>query len=283
MKTNWAIGWFAGLAALCALVGFRPNPPTLVKEHRNLGSGGEITPFVWGDRLLVLKTVRTLDFTDKSHLEIHDENGKVLARFGNGFTFGSALVNAGVLHVFATEHKERRSIHAFTSSDLKHFDGRAVIVVDKYRVFNTSVCATPDGFVMAYETDEHPAFSIRFAHSKDLRHWSPLPQKFPLVKYTACPTIRFEGGWYYLFYLDNPGKRFFTEIARSRDLTNWQYSTKSFLRPGKGEGRNTSDIDLCEYQGSTLVYYLTGDQLTWGHLRRATYNGTARRMMESYF
>ena len=55
------------------------------------------------------------------------------------------------------------------------------------------------------------------------------------------------------------------------------------LDPVPGEGINNTDADLFEYEGSTYIYYATGDQATWGTIRVAMYAGPMKEMLEAHF
>lgn len=101
-------------------------------------------------------------------------------------------------------------------------------------------------------------------------------------RYTACPAIRFSGGYYYMIYLEQkPGPTYEPHIVRSRDLVHWESSPfnpvirfspedKIIANPNlsweernriaKAVNINNSDIDLCEFEGKTIIYYSWGNQ-----------------------
>ena len=73
-------------------------------------------------------------------------------------------------------------------------------------------------------------------------------------------------------------------LARSEDLAAWQLSPNNpILEACVGEGSNNSDVDLIEIDKRTWLYYCTGDQATWGELKRAVYPGPMREFFESRF
>jgi hypothetical protein len=143
---------------------------------------------------------------------------------------------------------------------------------------------------MAYESNDPVAFCFKFARSKDLQSWEKVPG---LVfrgtgnEYSACPVIRYVKPYYYVIYLHAaiPGHRGWVSfLARSNDLATWELSPKNpILEAGEGEGINNSDVDLIELDGQTQVYYCTGDQQTWGDLKRAVYPGPMADFFRSYF
>ena len=114
----------------------------------------------------------------------------------------------------------------FKSRDLANWESKVVITQENENLFNSSVCEGPDGFVMAYESNEpaYPAFTTKFARSKDLETWTKLPDStFGTNRYTACPCVRFVNGFYYVLYLENrrPRHYFETYVTRSKDLEHW--------------------------------------------------------------
>jgi len=143
---------------------------------------------------------------------------------------------------------------------------------------------------MAYESDRPVSFCFKFARSGDLRKWEKIPG---LVftgerrEYSACPVIRYFRPYYYVIYLHAaiPGHNGWVSfLARSKDLATWQLSPRSpILEAGPGEGSNNSDVDLVEIDGKTYVYYCTGDQQTWGDLKRAVYPGPMAEFFAGYF
>lgn len=46
---------------------------------------------------------------------------------------------------------------------------------------------------------------------------------------------------------------------------------------------NNCDVDLCEFEGKTHIFYLTGNQLTFGVMCEAVYDGTLQQYLEANF
>ena len=98
--------------------------------------------------------------------------------------------------------------------------GRAIPALELpgWGLFNTSVCKAGDRYVMAIEVGKPPEvvgvpFTARFAESKDLKAWKLLPEDrvFTKERYSACPSIRYLDGWFYMTYLEaRPGPRYET-------------------------------------------------------------------------
>jgi len=165
-----------------------------------------------------------------------------------------------------------------------------VIEQDNEHLFNSSVCKGPDGYVMAYESNDpqYPAFTIKFAHSADLDSWEKLPAAgFGTDRYTACPAVRYADGYYYVLYLENraPAHAFDTFITRSKDLINWERSRANPVLTAEGldEGINASDPDIIELDGATYVYFSVGDQLTWMNAKRSRYPGPMGAFFAHWF
>ncbi len=244
----------------------------------------EVSPFVWKGRLYLLECHRPASGGKREEyaLVIRDvETDAEVARFAEGYSLASAMVWRGKLRVFASrfEADNWNDVTMFSSADLKTWEQKVVIQQEPgERLFNSSVCRTRDGFVMAYETNDPkwPAFTARFARSRDGETWEKLPDAIlGSDRYAACPCIRYADGWYYVLYLEQrtPLWRFETYIARSRDLRNWELSAANpvLVPTALDDGINASDPDIVEYRGKTLLYYAVGDQRTWMNTKRAEY------------
>ena len=261
----------------------------------------ENTPVIFQSWLLLVANCRPggADAKGKdAYLYIDDlQTGKEVARFGQGYSFVSAYVNGGELNVFALEFADfgrvmnSTGIDRLVSSDLKTWKTEKVIFPDgDEHLFNSSVCRDDKGYVMAYESDKPVQFCFKFARSADLSKWEKIPG---LVftgekhEYSACPLIRYFKPYYYVIYLHAPieGRNgWISYLARSKDLVGWELSPYNpILEAGAGEGKNNPDVDILEYGGKTYLYYATGDQETWGTVRVALFDGTAKSFFETHF
>lgn len=255
----------------------------------------ELTPLIWKGRLCHMECIRPASGGKASdyYLSFKDaQTGEELGRCAEGYGLASAIVHDGVCYAFASrwENGNWRDVTLFRSRDLKRWESQPVLAGENEGVFNTSVCRGPDGFVMAYETNDaaYPAFTIKFARSTDLMHWTKLPEAtFGTNRYTACPCVRYARGWYYVLYLEQRSPRhvFETYITRSKDLRHWELSAANPVLRAEGldEGINASDPELVEVAGKTLVYFAVGDQLTWANIKRATYPGKLADFLESWY
>ena len=288
---HWPVEVFQTLLPAPPLPPFRAE---LRIDQPGLGDICEVSPAVWRDRLALLKCLRPATGGAKAdyHLQLEDvESGRVLARFAEGYSLASAFVNDGIFYAFASRYAPDgwNDVTVFKSKDFQTWEAHVAITQANEQLFNSSVCRGVDGFVMAYESNDprFPAFTIKFATSPDLEHWTKLPDAlFGTDRYAACPCLRYVDGWYYVLYLEHRTPRWFFEtyLARSRDLKSWELSPANpVLSPGPGDGINASDPDIVEFGGQTCLYYSVGDQRTWSKLKRAVYPGPLAEFFRTWF
>jgi hypothetical protein len=276
--------------------------PGLIKLPFNFGPGVmENSPVQFRNQTLLVYNRRddtknkTDDYTKSMFLLVRDlATGNELARFGEGHSFASALVNGNELNVFASQGSNRdwfQSIHRFRTTDLTNWVREPAIAREgEEHLFNCSVCRDDQGWLMAYESSLPVQFCFKFARSRDLSQWAKIPGLvFSGInrEYSACPVIRYFKPYYYVIYLHgsvpgHPG--WISYLARSQDLASWQLSPLNpILEAAAGEGCNNSDVDLFEYEGRTYLTYATGDQATWGTIRMAMYPGPMETFLRNCF
>lgn len=261
----------------------------------------ENTPVIFNSQLLLVSNHRPGGADAKgqdAYLYIDDlQTGSEVARFGQGHSFVSAIVEGSELNVFALEFSDFGRVNKSTgidrtfTTDLKTWKTEKVIIPEgNERLFNSSVCRDKEGFLMAYESDRPVTFCFKFARSTDLSSWEKIPGlAFTGVnrEYSACPVIRFFKPYYYVIYLHKAiegHNGWVSFMARTKDLIDWELSPfNPVLEAEMGEGRNNSDVDILEYGGRTYLYYATGDQETWGTVRVAMFEGEEKKFFESYF
>jgi len=235
------------------------------------------------------------------------------APFALGYHLGSAYVEGGRIYVYGVITWGAESIDVFWSDDLKTWQQQEAVRLPGWTIFNTSVCKDAQGYTMAIEIGE-PAevagigFTIFFARSKDARTWTlaPLDCVYTKERYSACPALRFYDGWYYMVYLEHYSPRWYfaPHIVRSKDLITWESSKLNpLMEPDSGDKKianprlsederkhiaeaediNNSDVDFCEFDGKTILYYSWGNQKGIEFLAEADYAGTERAFLEGYF
>jgi len=255
----------------------------------------EVSPFIWKDRLCLMECIRPGSGGTASDYYIvlkDSETGKELGRCATGYGLASLIVQNNNLYIFAShwDMGHWKDVTLFKSADLKHWDTQPVLEGDNEEIFNTSVSMDDNGFVLAYESNDHtyPAFTIKFARSSDLQNWEKLPEGiFGKNRYTACPTLHYSNGWYYLMYTEQRKPRwvFQTYITRSKDLSQWFTSTANPVLQAQGldEGINASDPEIIEFKNNTYIYFAVGDQRSWMNVKRIRFPGAMARFFETWY
>lgn len=291
------------------------RPP--IQKLGTIGPGVEATPFVHNSRLYLMIVDRSSPAKRpfRSRMVIRDlDTGKTLPPFGEGYTLASAYSEGGTVYVYATNRWGGDEIRLFRSSDLITWDSRQVLALPGWSVFNSSVCKTPDGYLMAFEFQknaesiEHHFYSTRFARSKDLVEWELTAPECVYSKdyYNACPVIDYVDGYIYAIHL-RAARGYESYLARSRDLVHWEGSPINPVLSASPEDRviadgvtlsadvqalmkqtrnyNNSDVDLCEFKGATHIFYSWGDQSSKGamFLSRAIFHGPKKDFLRAYF
>lgn len=272
----------------------------------------ETTPVVFSNRLYRFEWVRDGYWNNARKTNffrfIDSETGEATPPFADGHEFGSAFVEGNRVYVTGTLGRSR--VNLFVSRDLKQWDCHPVISDDRYGIFNTSLCRTPEDYVLMFEIDRPPdeagvAFTARFIRSRDLRAWTlTAPEcNYARDRYTAPHCLRWLKGWFYDFYLE-AHLGYEMRVARSRDLVHWQPSPlnpvlrasledKQVANPKLNERQrqriaeatnlNNSDIDFCPWQGRLVINYSWGNQLGVEHLAEAVYDGSLESFLSGWF
>jgi len=281
----------------------------------------EATPVVFKGKLYRYEYVRPPDQyprnkTSNSYFRFVDhETKKPTPGFAAGYHFGSAFVEDDIAYAFGVDKVGGERIQMFCSQDLMTWESREVLTLPGWKIYNNSVCKGRDGYVMAFEIGAPPeetgvGFTSRFAVSNDLRHWTltPFDHAYSRERYTACPALRYlpGDGFYYMIYLEGhfPDWKFESYIVRSRDLIHWESSPLNPLltmspedrlvanpaftpedraRIAAAENINNSDVDLCEFEGRTILTYSWGSQRGVEHLAEAVCPMPLKEFLQSFF
>lgn len=284
----------------------------------------ESTPVVWDGKLLRFEWVRNAAWGHRGGItrkvgcyqfvDMADESS--LGEFADDHAFGCCIAENGKMFVHGVRGQGGGNIiDTFVSADLKNWEQSVAIELDKnIKIFNTSVCKSPDGYIMAIEIGgENPIvgnpFTNIFARSDDLINWTLLDVDkycYSRDRYTACPCIRYFDGFYYIIYLEGaPLHRWLPYIVRTRDLANYEAGlTNPIFWPDADDKKvihperftkeeldyianavdcNNSDFDMCEFNGKTIITYSWGNQLGKEFLALAEYDGTNEEFVKSFF
>ena len=205
------------------------------------------------------------------------------------------------------------------SDNLDMWREKTALKIPGWRLWNTSVCKGPDRYVMAIEVsqtgdDIDPEigrpFTEFFATSANLTDWELMPCEccYTKQRYNACPALRFYDGWYYMICLEAlPVVRYAPYIYRTKNFIDWEVGFHNPIMMYNDEDRmikpgavypftekqmdllenhlniNNSDVDFCEFEGKTHIFYATGDQMSYSFLGEAVYNGPADAFCKSFF
>ncbi|MEX2671175.1 MAG: hypothetical protein WD294_03580 [Phycisphaeraceae bacterium] len=276
----------------------------------------ETTPIVFDDRLYRFESVRP-DYKgnegDQPYFRFIDvETGEPTPAFADGHALGSAYTEDGTMYVFGVRGWGTSTIYVFSSDDLQTWESQPALELPGWTIYNTTVCKADGRYVMGIEIGDPPevvgaGFTGRFAESKDLKDWTLMSDEHVFTKehYSACPSIRYIDGMFYMTYLHpQPGYHFETHIVRSTNLIDWEASQlnpimkcspedKQIANPNvtadeKDEisnalDRNNSDVDFCEFDGELVIYYSWGDQVGNEFLAEARYDGTLKQFFLDSF
>lgn len=276
----------------------------------------ETTPIVFQNRLYRFEYVRSNYKPNKTGIPffrfIDVDSGESTPAFAHGFHLGSAYVDDDRVFVYGVDAWGGSKIKVFWSRDLKEWRSEDALILPGCGIYNNSLCRSRDHYIMAIELGE-PAglvgvrFTIFFAESDDLLKWSmrPFNEAFSKDRYTACPAIRWLDGYYYMVYLEQTlGLTYEPYTIRSRNLVDWQSSPfNPVMRPSAEDKKiaserltaeqrnrianavniNNSDLDFCEFNGKTIIYYSWGDQRGTEFLAEAVYEGGLEDFFRSFF
>jgi hypothetical protein len=244
----------------------------------------ESTPVVFNNQLLMVSFNQGHGDTSWSTI-IRDYNTRQIVKvvlWNLGYMgFGSAIVVNNTMYLFSSTGL---GITMMKSSDLnnwtKPISVLAPLAGNPY--YNTSVAPAENGFVMAYEVGGGDGYQWQVATSPDLVNWTRVGQQFTLESYAACPTVRYVNGYYQFIYLamapsiEGPNGMV-SKVARTKDFITYEIAPRVLIAPTHdktNEGKNTSDVDLVEFNGKVYLNYINGNQSGWGSQMWATYNGT---------
>ena len=293
-----------------------------IRKLGAVSPNGESSPFVFGGEAYRLELEDRSHGTDSSAPTValirRRETGEVLSRFGAGCYYYSLYQESGAVYVIGT-----RSIHPglsgdtlilFESRDLVSWSSRVLLTHPGWRYCNTSLTKGPEGYVLCMEANEPRdqvgvPFTAFFATSPDMKTWTFMdPDKgFPKHRYLGGPWLRFSRGWYYLIAVTElPCCRYTNYIYRTRDFETWQVGIYNpILMPGEADRKispyafdmspqllrqirtgfisNNSDIDMCDWQGKTLITYNVGNLLGFYYMAEAVYDGSVDEFLAACF
>ncbi len=273
--------------------------PWLFEYLRNRDSGDG-----WG-------TGKASCFRFRSLTDLH----RFSAPFGHGLHMGNAFVAPdGRMIVTAVEGWGKGRFYQLESSDLEHWsEPRVILENPTWEGYNTTVCQANDRFVLAFELGKPEElvkipFTMFFAESTDLKTWKLIPDAlFGQDRYTGAPMLRWHHGFFYFFHLEGSYEEgFATVVARSRNLRDWEWGNRPVLQRSRDDREilpaiakdftpeqllkvatavniNTSDLDMCDFNGKLKMCYSWGNQRGVEFLALAEADCTEQEFCPSFF
>ncbi len=198
----------------------------------------EMTPFVWGGRLMRLELCWGREgneyVIETTHSLIRDvETGEVVSRTAYGMCFTSGYLEGDTFYVLATVGSGPKlcgdTIKLYSTKDLVNWEERILFHREGWEFFNTSLAKGDDGYVLLLEVGGSPeddpgkTFTAYFAKSTDMINWEMLPfdTAFPKEMYCGAPYMRYHNNYYYIFLLlPLPFRRFAHYIFRTKDFND---------------------------------------------------------------
>lgn len=283
----------------------------------------ETTPFVWKEKLYYFEWHRDCCGGDLYEADISGnyrimdfESGEVVCDFAEGHSFGACYVENERIYVIGVRGGFGGSVlDLYVSDDLISWKQHEVFNDTEWKMYNTSICKGENGYIMTLEIDypkeiagDNP-YTIVFMYSENLYDWKLMDTDkhiYSKDRYTACPVIKYIGGYYYMIYLEILALyNCLPCIVRSKDLKSWDpapinpimfYSDEDKIIPYPDRltesekkrvecalNTNNSDIDLCEYDGKTIIMYSWGNQLGEEFLAYAEFDGEMQEFFESFY
>lgn len=264
-------------------------------ERQNYGS--EPTVFVWENKLLYIANDR-----GNGIINIIDFSTDILIRsISTDFAFPNIYIQNEKAYLYG--ERSDGNIYEMNSTDLKIWTIPVLVLVAPIGHYDINPSIIWDGnrYVMVYEEwidggNNSNSGYVKFSASQDLMNWKRLGINFLNNSYAGGPTLKYIKGCYYLFYLVNgihgsnlpsDSDPFYTQVAKSIDLSSWEINTQDFVpispRKTDNEGSNASDLEMQEYSGKIYMIYYIGDQSTWGMTRKAVFEGTMETFVNSFF
>ena len=283
----------------------------------------ETTPIVFNNELYRFESVRPSNTNESNNTGssyfhfVNVRTNQTTKPLAFNYHFGCAYADGGYMYVVGTKGLQEPSrlqtsniLTIFRSCDLDNFEEFSEIVFPQdINTFNTGICKKDGVYTMLIEVTKPIMFHFRFAQSTDMKNWTLLEENCSFHdRYTGGPAIyTIEGDpYYYVLYLEAyPGPCYMNCIARSKDLSHWEYSPinpilmfddeedkkigSHFLtehdreRIERAVNVNNSDLELCEFNGRTIMYYSWGSQTGIEFLSEAVYEGKMKDFLQGFF
>jgi alpha-L-fucosidase len=282
----------------------------------------EATPIAYMGKLYRFEYVRPKESNPKndkgsSYFRFVDlSDNSVVTELGKNHHLGCAYTDSEFIYVSGMRNTwGGDTVTIFRSYDLAVWEEYPT-TFPGWGIFNTGICKMNGIYTLLMEINSpveeagKSPFTFRFAQSDDMINWRLTPSDcvFQKDRYAGGPAIyTFPGDPnYYVLYLEAlPGGFYTTCIARGTDLKTWEYSpvnpvlmydaaedkriANPFLTQAEREriefahDVNNSDMELCEWNGQTIITYSWGNQHGNEFLAEAVYDGTPHELLSGFF
>lgn len=205
---------------------------------------GEMTPFVWKERLYRLELVDPSKGwrADEAKAAIRDvETGEFISVLADDSYFHSACVDGDTVYVTGVDKVRRDTIRLYESRDLINWESRDLLTNPGWIYFNSQLVHAEGEWTIIMESgagvyphlaeDEAPrkyvgtnGWTMFFAKSPDMKNWRFLDYEKPFSRdeHTGGPCLKYSDGWYYLLGDCKIPRYVYTSyMYRTRDFETW--------------------------------------------------------------
>lgn len=289
-----------------------------IKKLGACSPNGEMTPFVWGDKLMRMELVDPSNGTDNTvrcYAAIREvESGKIISELAEDIYYPSVYIEGDTAYVLGVDMKDRSTIRIYESKDLINWSNRPLLTNPGWVYYNTALTKGPNGYVLLMEAGDPEEyvgvkFTFFFATSPDLKEWTFMDFNlgYSTERYMGGPWMKYVDGWYYVISVTElPCQRYTNYIYRTKDFKDWYVGYYNpILMPDEDDRKispratdlseellkqiptgfniSNSDIDMCDYNGKIYMNYLVGNQLGFYYMAEAEVEGTVDAFIKSYF
>ena len=289
-----------------------------IKKLGACSPNGEMTPFVWDNKLMRMELVDPSNGTDNTvrcYAAIREvESGKIISELAEDIYYPSVYIEGDTAYVLGIDRKDNSTINIYESKDLINWNNRLLLTNPGWAYCNTALTKGPNGYVLLLEAGEPEEYvgveyTLFFATSPDLKEWTFMDYNlgYSTERYMGGPWMKYVDGWYYVISVTElPCKRFTNYIYRTQDFKNWYVGYYNpILMPDEDDRKispraadlsetllkqiptgfniSNSDIDMCDYNGKIYMNYLVGNQLGFYYMAEAEVEGTVDAFIKSYF
>lgn len=263
----------------------------------------ETSVITYNNTVLAISFMRGWTATFANSIEIRDYfTDQIIATWPWSGGFGCATVDENnIIHIFGSTNWTNNGNKVIHSTlDPATFQPStpvdAMLPNAPFKFYNTDVTKYGNLWRATLEISANGSPAIYFAESPDLYTWTYKGGQLGAGGYVGCPSIHYipSKSSFLLTYLKSVGGgRFATQAAKSADncFTFTYFSgnanhpaSEYFIAPEiQVDGKNASDVSMCEFNGKVYGVYLDGDQTSVARLKKFHFDGTMEQLYTEYF